>query len=321
MKQQIQLCGEVPEKLNGKRFDQVAAELFPDYSRSMHKKWIEEAALTVNNQQRKPKDKVFTGEELSLNAVFTAEGTAEAQKIPLDIIFEDEHIAIINKQAGVVVHPAAGNADNTLLNGLLYHCPELKNIPRAGIVHRLDKDTSGLMVVAKTLSAHNALVSQLQERTVKRQYSAITNGVLTGGGTVDAPIGRHPVNRLKMAVVVNGKTATTHYRVAQRFRAHTHVILSLETGRTHQIRVHMSHRHYPLVGDTLYGSRRLLPKGATEELINVLTHFRRQALHAERLGIIHPVSHQYTEWTAAPPEDFLQLLQVLQNDVSHSQDN
>lgn len=319
MKKQIQLCDKVPEELDGKRFDQVAAEIFSGYSRSMHKRWIEESALTVNDEKRKPKDKVFFGDILSLNATLISKGTAEAQKIPLDIVFEDEHIAIINKQAGIVVHPAAGNSDNTLLNGLLHRYPELREIPRAGIVHRLDKDTSGLMVIAKTLLAHASLVSQLQERTVKRQYAAVVNGVLTSGGTIDAPVGRHPVNRLKMGVVMNAKPAITHYRVTRRFRAHTHVRLHLETGRTHQIRVHMSHQHYPLVGDSLYGARRLLPKGAGEELINVLTHFRRQALHAQRLGIIHPIDHQYTEWETELPEDFLQLLQALQNDVDSNE--
>lgn len=315
MTEQIQLSGKVPQALSGKRLDQVAAELFSSYSRSMLKRWIEEAALTVNSDHKRPKDKVFAGDALVLNATLVSEGDMQAQDMPLDIVFEDAHIAVINKPAGLVVHPAVGNADGTLLNGLLFHYPALAHVPRAGIVHRLDKDTTGLMVVAKTLEAHTSLVAQLQERTVKRQYAAVVTGVLTAGGTVDAPMGRHPTNRLKMAVVGSGKRAVTHYRVAQRFRAHTHVTLNLETGRTHQIRVHMSHLYYPIVGDATYGARRLLPKGAGERLIEILTQFKRQALHAERLGLIHPATDEYMEWSCAVPEDFSLLLQALETDV------
>ena len=315
MTEQIQLNDEVPQALSGKRLDQVAAKLFSSYSRSMLKHWIEETALTVNGENKRPRDKVFVGDTLSLNAILASDEDFRAQEIPLAIVYEDEHIAVVNKPADLVVHPAAGNADGTLLNGLLFYYPSLTNVPRAGIVHRLDKDTTGLMVVAKTLEAHTSLVDQLQKRTVKRQYSAVVTGVLTAGGTIDAPMGRHPTNRLKMAVVSSGKHAVTHYRVTQRFRAHTHVTLNLETGRTHQIRVHMSHLRYPLVGDATYGARRLLPKGAGESLVQQLRQFKRQALHAEKLGLIHPASGEYLEWTSALPDDFLQLLHALKSDA------
>jgi len=241
----------------------------------------------------------------------------------LDIAYEDDHILVINKPAGLVVHPAAGNYTGTLLNGLLHHVPSNESIPRAGIVHRLDKDTTGLMVVAKSLEAHNALIQQLQARSVHREYQAITQGVMTGGGTVDEPMARHPQARTKMAVVSDnggksgGKDAITHYRVIERFPNHTHIRVKLETGRTHQIRVHMAHIGYSLVGDMVYGGRLKLPKGATAELHDMLRNFKRQALHAGKLGLIHPVSEEYMEWQVPPPEDFNLLLEMLKKDAKN----
>ena len=300
----------------GARLDQVAAELFDNFSRSRLQQWIKSGDLLVDGKQRRPRDKLLGGENLTIDVIPEAEGVWESESINLDIPYEDDHILVINKPAGLVVHPAAGNYTGTLLNGLIHHAPENENIPRAGIVHRLDKDTTGLMVVAKSLEAHHALIQQLQSRTVHREYQAVTHGVMTGGGTVDQPIGRHPQVRTKMAVLdFGGKEAVTHYRVIQRFPHHTHVRVKLETGRTHQIRVHMSHIGYPLVGDMVYGGRLRLPKGATAELQEMLRSFKRQALHAGKLGLIHPISEEYMEWEVSPPDDFNALLATLKIDA------
>ncbi len=302
----------VPEELMGKRLDFAATELFPGYSRSRIQSWIKSGALTLNGETAKPKDKVLGGESLVLLAEMEEQGDWEAEDIPLEIVYEDEHILVINKPAGLVVHPAAGNRSGTLLNGLLFHCPDLINVPRAGIVHRLDKDTTGLMVVAKSLEAHADLVAQLQERTVSREYEAVVAGVMTGGGRVEAAIGRHPRQRQKMAVVdFGGKEAITHYRVIKRYPNHTHVRLKLETGRTHQIRVHMAHIGYALVGDGTYAGRMKIPKNASTELLDLLRNFGRQALHAAQLGLIHPITGEYLEWQVERPDDMKALLRVL----------
>jgi 23S rRNA pseudouridine1911/1915/1917 synthase len=244
-----------------------------------------------------------------------AETRWRPQSLPLDIVYEDDSVLVINKPAGLVVHPGAGNVDGTLSNALLHHAPELETVPRAGIVHRIDKDTSGLLVVARNLAAQKSLVEQLQARAFDREYEALTQGVMTAGGTVDAPIGRHPVNRLRQAVVPNGKEAITHYRVLEKFRAHTHIRVKLETGRTHQIRVHMAHIHYPLVGDPVYGGRLRIPAGATAELEAALRGFRRQALHAALLGFVHPRSGEFMSWQAPLPEDMVQLLAACRQDA------
>lgn len=255
------------------------------------------------------------GELLSLQAILEAEGDWQAQPLALDIIYEDESLLVVNKPAGLVVHPAAGNREGTLLNGLLHHLPAQEEIPRAGIVHRLDKDTTGLMVVAKTLAAHHSLVRQLQDRTVSREYQAICSGVMTGGGTINADIGRHPRVRTKMAVVTQGgKEAVTHYRIVQKFRDHTHVRVKLETGRTHQIRVHMAHIGYPLVGDPVYAGRPKIPGGASARLLEALRGFSRQALHAGELGLMHPETGDYICWQVELPADMRQLLSVLEEE-------
>lgn len=318
MNDHIELDIEVPAHLAGHRLDQAAAELIPDYSRARLQSWIKGGQLTVNGGVARPKDKLFGGEILCLRAELEPQGEWCAQDIGLSPVYEDDSLLVLNKPAGLVVHPAAGNPDGTLLNGLLYHCPALENIPRAGIVHRLDKDTSGLMVVAKTLPAQNSLVAQLKERSVSRRYDAIAQGIITGGGTVDAPIGRHRQNRLKMAVLdFGGKEAITHYRVQERFRAHTLVQCQLETGRTHQIRVHMAHIRHPLVGDPLYGGRPKLPRDAGRELIGALQSFPRQALHAAELALLHPRSGEEMRWSAPMPADMLQLLALLRADEQH----
>lgn len=312
----IKLEAVVPHESAGSRLDQVAAELFASFSRSRLQQWIKSGDLLVDGKNYRPKDKLLGGEHLSINVVPEAEGTWEPESISLDITYEDDHILVINKPAGLVVHPAAGNYTGTLLNGLLHHVAANESIPRAGIVHRLDKETTGLMVVAKSLEAHNALIQQLQARSVHREYQAITQGVMTGGGTVDEPMGRHPQARTKMAVVNHGgKDAITHYRVIERFPNHTHIRVKLETGRTHQIRVHMAHIGYSLVGDMVYGGRLKLPKGATAELHDMLRNFKRQALHAGKLGLVHPESEEYMEWQVPPPEDFNLLLEMLKKDA------
>jgi 23S rRNA pseudouridine1911/1915/1917 synthase len=303
---------QVPADLFGFRLDQAAAALFPEYSRGRLQAWINSGALTVDGQPAKSKQKLTGGECLSLVVEEAPQGDWQAEDIPLDIVFEDEHLLVINKPANCVVHPAAGNASGTLLNALLHHQPALANLPRGGIVHRLDKDTTGLMVVAKTLQSHQSLVAQLQARTVGRQYEAVAVGRILRGGTVDAPIGRHPRQRKKMAVVSRGgKEAITHYEVRQRFANHTYLYLKLETGRTHQIRVHLAHIGHPLVGDVTYGGRRRLPKSASPALLGAIQNLGRQALHARRLEFIHPASGEWRVWEAPAPEDVVRLLDAL----------
>lgn len=311
MNERIQQSAAVLPEQAGQRVDQVAAELFHQYSRAKLQAWIKSGELLVDGAAVRTRDKVHYGSVMTLDADVVTSENWSAQSIALDIVYEDEAILVVNKPAGLVVHPGAGSPDGTLLNALLFHDEKLAAVPRAGIVHRLDKDTTGLLVVARTLEAHADLVRQLQARSMKREYEAVVVGVLTAGGTVDAPIGRHPRDRIKMAVVAQGKPAVTHYRVLQRFETYTHVRCILETGRTHQIRVHMAHIGHPLLGDALYGARLRLPKGADESCKNVLQHFQRQALHAAQLGLVHPVSGESLQWQCALPDDMQQLLQVL----------
>lgn len=315
MTTKIKMQAIVPESLSGKRLDQVAAAMFPDYSRGRLQTWIKDGSLQVNDREWRSKEKVHEGDFLTLEAELVAEQIHEAEPGELHIVYEDEDVIVLNKPTDTVVHPAVGNRSGTLLNGLLHHCPELAEIPRAGIVHRLDKDTTGLMVVAKNLLSHRILVKQLQKRDVEREYEAIVIGVMTAGGTVDLPLGRHPVQRQKRAVVESGKESVTHYRVISRFRAHTHISVKLETGRTHQIRVHMSHIRYPLVGDPTYGGRLQIPKACSNELAQELKAFRRQALHARKLGFAHPRTGEHCSWEAPLPEDMTHLLKVLQEDI------
>ncbi|MFQ5487406.1 MAG: 23S rRNA pseudouridine(1911/1915/1917) synthase RluD [Gammaproteobacteria bacterium] len=309
------LSGQISETLAGQRVDKALACLFPDFSRARLQQWIREGQVLVDGERPRPRDKVRGGETVVICAELQAETACQAEDIPLEIVHEDSALLVINKPAGLVVHPGAGNREGTLLNALLHHAPELAAVPRAGIVHRLDKDTSGLLVVARTLSAQHSLTAQIQTRSFQREYRAVVNGVMTAGGSITAPIGRHRVQRTRMAVRDDGREAVTHYRVLERFRAHTYVRVMLETGRTHQIRVHMAHIRSPLVGDPVYGGRLRLPPACPPRLESALRAFRRQALHAASLSIEHPDSSKHLAWEVPVPDDMVQLLAVLRSDA------
>ena len=321
MAQQVQLSATIAESQLGQRLDQALAELFPDYSRSRIKEWILDNRVQVNDKIiNKPKEKMLGGEKIEVDALIEEDVRWEPQNIPLNIVYEDDDILVINKPRDLVVHPGAGNPDGTVLNALLYRYPEIVNVPRAGIVHRLDKDTTGLMVVAKTVPAQTHLVEALQRREITREYEAVATGRMTAGGLVNEPISRHPTKRTHMAVHPMGKPAVTHYRVMEHFRAHTRLRLRLETGRTHQIRVHMAHIHHPLIGDQLYGGRPRPLKGASEEFRETLRRFDRQALHATMLRLYHPITGIEMEWHAPLPDDMVELIRVLKVDAEQFKD-
>ncbi len=304
------------EEFAGKRLDVVLAELFPEYSRSRLKIWIEQGQVLVNGETARPKNKVSGDEELQLTVqMIESDSACEAENIPLDVVYQDESIIVINKPADLVVHPAAGHYSGTVQNALLYFDESLAAIPRAGIVHRLDKDTTGLMVVARNLSSHKYLVEQIQQHEVIRQYQAVVHGVMTGGGKVDQPIGRHPHDRIKMAVTENGREAITHYRLLERFREHSHIKVQLETGRTHQIRVHMSYLRHPIVGDPVYAGRHRIPAGAQQDLVDFIQGFKRQALHAWKLSFVHPEHGDEVSFEAPLAEDMQKLISLLQKDL------
>ncbi|MBJ2130049.1 23S rRNA pseudouridine(1911/1915/1917) synthase RluD [Alteromonas sp. IB21] len=311
----IQLEASTEAAHFGLRLDQVLADLFPEYSRSKLKTWIQDGNVAVNGEVITiPRHKMQMEELVTVRAEMDVQVTSEAQDIALDIVYEDDHILVINKPADLVVHPGAGNPSGTVLNALLNHVPEIDKVPRAGIVHRLDKDTTGLMVVAKTIPAQTHLVDQLQRREMSREYEAIALGTMVAGGIVDEPIGRHATKRTHMAVRESGKPAVTHFRVIEKFRAYTHLRLKLETGRTHQIRVHMAHIKHPLLGDQVYGGRPRLPKGASEEFIAALRGFKRQALHAAQLSLFHPETEEWMTWKAPLPQDMQDMLKAVKKD-------
>ncbi len=297
--------------LAGLRLDQALARQLPQYSRSRIQGWIEQGTVTIDGRPARARDRVLGGEAIALTGEVPAETRVAPQAMPLPIVYEDRDILVIDKPAGLVVHPGAGRREGTLQNGLLAHDPQLAHVPRAGLVHRLDKDTSGLMVVARTIEAHAALAARLAAREISREYLAIATGVMTGGGTIDEPIGRHRSVRVKMAVREGGREAITHYRVVERFRAHTYVRVMLETGRTHQIRVHLAHAGFPIVGDPVYGGRRRLPAGASPTLREALGNFHRQALHAARLALAQPSSGEELVFESPVPADMAALLAAL----------
>jgi 23S rRNA pseudouridine1911/1915/1917 synthase len=306
----------IPEALAGARLDQALARLLPEHSRSRLQAWIQEGRVTLDGRPCRGRDKVLGGEQVSVLVLAEQRGAWRPQPMELDIRFEDADLLVLNKPPGLVVHPAAGNPDGTLLNGLLAHDPELARLPRCGIVHRLDKDTSGLMVVARSPRAHTSLVAQLQARSVSREYLALVTGLPVAGATVDAPIGRHPTQRTRMAVVPGGRPAVTHYRVQERYRTHALLAVRLETGRTHQIRVHLAHVHFPILGDPVYGGRLRLPPGASPALALALRGFHRQALHAERLALLHPASGETLGWEAPMPADMQALVDLLREETA-----
>jgi 23S rRNA pseudouridine1911/1915/1917 synthase len=309
---------EFPPDQAGKRLDQALAALLPQYSRSRIQRWIEEGAVKVNGLAVRSRDPVTGTETATVEARLPKETGIKAEKLPLDIVHQDSSLIILNKPPGLVVHPGAGNPGSTLQNALLAHDTKLKRVPRAGLVHRIDKDTSGLLVVARTIEAQVALVAELGEHEISREYLAICTGAMTGGGTVKQPIGRHRAHRLKMAVRSDGREAVSHYRIEKRFRAHTLARVHLETGRTHQIRVHMEYAGYPVVGDPLYGGRKRFPKGASPELREALEKFGRQALHAAKLTLTHPKTGKRVSYEAPLPDDLKGLLAILQRDAEEN---
>lgn len=302
----------VSPEYHGLRADVVLAQLFPEYSRSQLSNWLKDGSIKFDDRQYKPKEKIFGGEKITMNVVFEDNtDNARAENIPLDIIFEDEYLLIVNKPTGLVVHPGAGNAQHTLVNALLHHDKELHHLPRAGIVHRLDKETTGLLIVAKTLATHTSLIRQMQAREIQRHYVTLVHGHVIGGGTIDTFYGRHPRSRLKMAVCEHGKQAITHYSVRKHFLGFTLLDIRLMTGRTHQIRVHMSHINHPVVGDPLYSGRNRVPAGISDTLREGLQNFKRQALHAGFLSFAHPETSEQLNFTAQIPVDFKVLLTLL----------
>jgi 23S rRNA pseudouridine1911/1915/1917 synthase len=308
-----------PPELAGRRLDQALAQLLPQYSRTRIQRWIEDGAVRVNGLAAKARDVVVMGQAATVEARLPEQTGIAAQEMPLDIVHQDAALLVINKAPGVVVHPGAGNREHTLQNALLAHDPKLKRVPRAGLVHRIDKDTSGLLVVARTLESQTELVNMLAAHEIEREYLALCTGLMTGGGTVDEPIGRHRTQRIKMAVRRDGRAAVTHYRIEKKYRAHTLARVRLETGRTHQIRVHLAHVGYPIVGDPVYGGRRRLPAGATPALKAALEGFRRQALHAERLSFTHPRSGEPVSYHAPLPADLRELLGELERDLAEAE--
>ncbi len=313
MNEKITLTDTLPEDAKGKRLDVVLSSLFKQYSRSCIQTWIAAGFVLVDNQVQQQRYKVKGGESIKIDAMMTTTRSHEAEVGQLNIIFEDDDLIVIDKPEGLVVHPGAGNQQGTLLNHLLHHHPALASIPRAGIVHRIDKDTTGLLVIAKTLTAQTDLVRQLSQHDISREYLALVNGIIIAGDTIEQPIGRHPTQRTKMAVTHNGKPAITHYRIAEKFNAHTLLHVFLETGRTHQIRVHLAHINHAIVGDPVYGGRCKIPAGFSEQDREKILAFKRQALHARKLTLTHPTTQQEMTFTSPIPKDFDDLLNLLRS--------
>jgi 23S rRNA pseudouridine1911/1915/1917 synthase len=310
-----QLVGRIAHEFAGWRLDRVLPELFPDFSRTLLQSWIRKQQVLVDGSARRPRDLVAGGEVVTVTAQFEPIPGLVAEDLPLSVVYQDPDLLVVDKHAGQVVHPAAGNPGGTLVNALLNHCPRLEALPRAGLVHRLDKDTTGLLIIASSARAHKALVAALQARRIRREYEAVVVGIPDRLGTVDAPIARHPVDRKRMAVVRGGKPAVSHYRVMERYCQHSLLRVRLETGRTHQIRVHMTHIHHPLVGDRVYGRGRKPKRGLAPEVAASVVDFARQALHAQRLAFAHPVSGEPLQFESPLPADMAQLIDTLRLSV------
>lgn len=300
----------IPDDMETMRLDQALAKLYPEFSRSRLQQWIKQQKVLLNKTPCRPRDPVHPGDNIQIHAELEAEIPWQGQVMDLNIIHQDDDLLIIDKPRNQVVHPGAGNPDGTLVNALLHHFPALAAVPRAGIIHRLDKDTSGLLICAKTIQSHTYLVDKLQQRAIKREYETIVYGDIISGSTIDLPLGRHPHQRTKRAVVAHGKPAITHYRVLKRYNQFTHLKVNLETGRTHQIRVHLSHQKHPIVGDKTYGGPAKLPKGCSDPLRAFLKQCRQQMLHARRLGMEHPTSGEYCTWESPRPNDMVELLSL-----------
>lgn len=311
----VKKSASVYQPRKGWRLDQAAALLFGEFSRSRLQAWIAAGELRLNGEIANQRESVKHRDVLSLSAALTLDPGVRAENIPLNIVYEDDALIVVNKPAGLVVHPGAGNTSGTLVNALLHYAPALDALPRAGLVHRIDKDTTGLLVIAKTLEVHASLVAALQAREISREYEAVVRGHLVSGGTINKPIDRDPRDRTRMAIRQDGRESVTHYRVLERYKSHTRLRLKLETGRTHQIRIHMASEKHALVGDPVYGGRLAIPAGTTPALENALRGFNRQALHARRLGLTHPVSGEWMDWQVLPPEDMQQLIQCLRADT------
>lgn len=316
--QSIHHTGIISEELGGSRLDSALARLFNQYSRSQIKSWIESGYVQINGTQPRPRNIVFPGDKITLSAPVITHGAIEPQDIPFTVLYEDNDLIVVDKPAGCVVHPGAGNIDQTLANGLLHRYSELSPLPRAGLIHRLDKETSGLLIVARHPLSYQKLVQLMAQREISRQYLALCNGIIVAGGTIDQPIGRDANNRLKMTIRRDGRKAITHYRVAERFRAHTLLDINLETGRTHQIRVHLSHLGNPVVGDSRYGGRTRLPKQALEDFSNALSALDRHALHAKTIAFEHPFIDKEVHVESPIPDTIQKLLALAKSDVQHA---
>lgn len=321
MYEPIEINIVIPSTMAGKRLDQALAKMLPEYSRARLQGWIRAGDVKIDKKSMPAcDDQVKGGEQIEIRTRLKLQVTAAPEAIPLQIVFEDESMIIVNKPAGLVVHPGAGNPQHTLMNALLNHDQQLQHVSRAGIVHRLDKETTGLLIIARTPESHTYLVTQLQQKQIQRQYVALVSGTMISGGTIDQAIGRDPQNRIKMAILKNGRDARTHYRIIRKYRYHTQLRVQLETGRTHQIRVHMAGLNYPIVGDPLYGRKRQLAKGLPENFAKTIKDFPRQALHASALSLIHPKNKTMLRWEAPIPEDMARLIAECEKDMDSNKD-
>ena len=315
----IELNLHIPDSISAERLDRILSQLLSDYSRAQIQDWIKKSYVKVNQQViNKTRHPVYAGDVIDINATMPTITETNAQPIELDICYADDDLIVINKPQGLIVHPGAGHPSGTLVNALLHFDPTLESLPRAGLIHRLDKDTSGLLIVARHSKAYHALIEAMQQREIQRHYLALVQGLIISGGSIDEPIGRHPTARTKMAIHPKGKAAITHYRIKEKYRAHTLLDIKLETGRTHQIRVHLTHKGYPLIGDPVYKKQKALESKISPPLQQAIVEFKRQALHAHTLSFAHPISQETLFFQAPLPDDFQSLITAMQTDFQQS---